>query len=80
MLLIFVTESGGKSTNYRHLVRCGQNIYKSTVKLKKNGLTTKNEGVTSVLRTLKHQSAICFPVINTDCHLRSIYVTPVRFI
>jgi hypothetical protein len=38
MLLIFVTESGGKSNNYRHLVRCGQNIYKSTVKLKKMAL------------------------------------------
>jgi hypothetical protein len=41
MLLIFVTESGGKSNNYRHLVRCGQNIYKSTVKLKKMALPQK---------------------------------------
>jgi hypothetical protein len=34
--------------------------YKSAVKLKRNGLTTKNEGVTSILRSLEHQSALVF--------------------
>jgi hypothetical protein len=28
--------------------------------IKRNGLTTKNEGVTSILKSLEHQSAIFF--------------------
>jgi hypothetical protein len=53
-----VTESRGKSTNYRHLVRCGKKCINQ--QLKRNGLTTKNEGVTSILQSLEHQSAIFF--------------------
>ena len=57
----FVTESGGKSTNYRHLVRCGQNIYKSAVKLKEMALPQKMKVLSiSILRSLEHQSAIFF--------------------
>jgi hypothetical protein len=35
-----------------------ENIYKSAVKLKEMALSQKNEGVTSILRSLEHQSAI----------------------
>jgi hypothetical protein len=39
--LIFVTKTWGKSTNYRHLFRCGKIYYKSAVKLKKMALQQK---------------------------------------
>jgi hypothetical protein len=39
-------------------------------------ITTINEGVTSILRSLEHHSAIFFFVNNSDWHLRSAYMTP----
>jgi hypothetical protein len=40
-----------------------ENIYKSAVKLKEMALPQKNEGVTSILRSLEHQFAILFLLI-----------------
>jgi hypothetical protein len=37
-----------------------KNIYKSTVKLKEMAFPQKKEGITSILRSLEHQSAIFF--------------------
>ena len=51
------------------------NVYKSAVKLKEMALPQKNEDVTSILKSLEHQSAIIV-FNNSDWHLRFIYVTP----
>ena len=73
-LLIFVTESGWKSTNYRHLVRCGEKIYKSTVKLKEMSLPHKLK-VSPVFCDHQNTNLLYFSVNNSDWHLRSVYVT-----
>ena len=74
-LFIFVTESGGKSTNYHHLVRSCWKIYKSTVKLKEMALPQKLKG-SPIFCDHQNNNLLCFSVNNSDWHFHSVYVTP----
>jgi hypothetical protein len=49
----------GNIQNYKALVEVYWTTYINS-EVKRNGLTTKNEGVTSILRSLEHQFAIFF--------------------
>ena len=82
-LMIFVTELGGDSTNYCHLVRCGKIYIKSTVKVKRNasnGLTTKKWRCHPYLAIIRTPICYIFLLIIVTGISTPFTWSPMRFI